>query len=207
MLFVCLLIAFDLYDTCIHHETKLSEFKKIFSSWVPEDTIMDLRNVLQTHPVNIEDAWFDIPDNLVRDINNLTQKNIESTVLYPDTLDTLEYLKERWYKLALISNLAKKYEKPLRDLIPNWTFDYEALSFKVWDIKPNPWIFSHIRDVSWIDFKNMVMVWDKLDMDVNWAQNVWMNWIQVDRKKKGWIHYAEDYIRISTLSDLKKLFK
>lgn len=200
------LIAFDLYDTCIHHDKNLREFKKILSSWIPEDTILQLRNILQTHPINIEDAWFNIPDKLIKDINDLTQKNIESTVLYPDTLDTLRYLREKWYKLALISNLAKKYEKPLRDLIPNWTFDYEALSFNVWEIKPNPGIFNHIKNESWINFKNMVMVWDKVDMDIKWAQNVGMNWIQVDRKM-NWIHYGEDFIKISTLSDLKKLFK
>ena len=118
----------------------------------------------------------------------------------------METLKNRWYKIAVVSNLAQKYEKPLRDLFPQGIFDYEALSFKVWELKPNPWIFEYLKDISWVDFKNMVMVWDKVDMDIKWAQNVGMNWIQVDRKM-NWIHYGEDFIKISTLSDLKKLFK
>ena len=197
------MVAFDLYDTCIHHPHKLSEFKKMFSSWVTEKTVFQLWDVLQTRPVNVEDAGFDIPDTLVQSINEHTENNIKSTVLYPDTLSTLRYLKDKWYKLALISNLAQKYEQPLRNLIPDGTFDYEALSFKVWELKPNPWIFEYVRDKSWIDFQNMVMVWDKVDMDVRWAQNVWMDGIQVDRKMK-WenIRYEKDYIKISTLSDL-----
>ena len=50
-------------------------------------------------------------------------------------------LKEKWYKLAIISNLSKEYEEPLRNLIPEWLIDYESLSFKVWEIKPNSKIF------------------------------------------------------------------
>lgn len=200
------LIALDLYDTCIHHPHKSSEFKNILRSWVSEKTIFELRNLLQTKPINIEDAWFDIPDAVISQINQYTQENIKSTILFPDTLSTLRYLKDKWYKLALISNLAQRYEEPLRNLIPNGTFDYEALSFNVWDVKPNPWIFEYVKNQSWIDFPNMVMIWDKVDIDVRWAQNVWIDAIQVDRRMK-WenIKYEKDYIKISTLSDLLEI--
>lgn len=201
------LIAFDLYGTCIYYNKNLLELKKILS-WISKNTISELRKILQTHPINIEDAWFNIPDKIIKDINKLTQKNIESAGIYTDTLDTLKYLREKWYKLALISNLSKKYEKPLRDLIPTWTFDYEALSFNVWEMKPNPWIFNCIRDKSWIHFKDMVMVWDNLDLDIKWAQKVWMNWILVDRKTE-WINYCEknNIVIVNTLDRLKDIFK
>ena len=203
------LIAFDLYDTCIHHPKNLTSYKKIFEDWnVPKETINELREILQKKPINIEDANFDIPNELITNINALTEKNIQWTVLYPETLDTLEYLKSKWYKIAVVSNLAQKYEKPLRDLFPQWIFDYEALSFKVWELKPNPWIFEYLRDISWIDFKDMAMIWDKENIDIQWAQNVWIDWIQIDRTMKWWdIRYERDFIKISTLSALKKLFK
>lgn len=201
------LIAFDLYDTCIHHPHRSSEYRNILSSWVSQETIEQIRELLQIQPVNIDDLWLDIPENLIKDFKNLDNKNIENTKIYPDTLDTLIALKERWYKLALISNLAQNYEKPLRNLIPSDIFDYEALSYKIWEIKPNPWIFNHIKNESWIDYKDMVMVWDSKKSDVNWALNVWMDAIQVDRKLAPWnIVYEKDYIRISTLSELMKLF-
>lgn len=201
------LFVFDLYGTCIYYDKNLLELKKILSL-ISKNTISELRKILQTRPINIEDAWFDIPDKFIKDINNLIQKNIESSGIYTDTLDTLEYLREKWYKLALISNLSKEYEKPLRDLIPAWTFDYEALSFNVWEMKPNSWIFNHIKDKSWIDFKDMVMVWDNLDLDIKWAQNVWMDWILVDRKTE-WINYCKknNIVIVNTLSCLKDIFK
>lgn len=201
------LIAFDLYDTCIHHEKNLSDYKKIFSHEnISDITIKNIRDILQKTPINIEDANFSIPKNLIDEINNLTQKNIATTVLYPDTIPTLNYLKSKWYKLAVISNLAKKYERPLRELFPKWIFDYEALSFNIWDIKPNPWIFESIRDQSGVDFNDMIMIWDKLDIDVWWAKNVWIDGIQIDRTmKEKWPIYKEDYIKISTLSELKKI--
>lgn len=203
------LIAFDLYDTCIHHPKNLSNYRKIFEdSDISKETIHELRDILQKTPINIEDANFDIPQKVISDINDLTKKNIEWTIVYPDTIKTLETLKNRWYKIAVVSNLAQKYEKPLRDLFPQGIFDYEALSFKVWELKPNPWIFEYLKNTSWIDFKDMVMVWDKLDMDVAWAQNVWMDAIQIDRAMKWWnIKYEKDYIKISTLSDLLKILK
>ena len=199
------LIAFDLYGTCIYYNKNLLELKKILS-WISKNTVSELRKILQTHPINIEDVWFNIPDKIIKDINKLTQKNIESAGIYTDTLDTLKYLREKWYKLALISNLSKKYEKPLRDLIPAWIFDYEALSFNVWEMKPNPWIFNYIRDESWIDFKDMVMVWDNLDLDIKWAQKVWIDWILVDRKTK-WINYCEknNIVIVNTISDLMNI--
>ena len=203
------LIAFDLYDTCIHHPKNLTSYRKIFEDWnIPKETINELREILQKKPINIEDANFDIPNELITNINALTEKNIQWTVLYPETLDTLEYLKSKWYKIAVVSNLAQKYEKPLRDLFPQWIFDYEALSFKIWELKPNPWIFEYLRDISWIDFKDMAMIWDKENIDIQWAQNVWIDWIQIDRTMKWWtIRYEKDFIKISTLSALKKLFK
>jgi FMN phosphatase YigB (HAD superfamily) len=203
------LIAFDLYDTCIHHPKNLTSYRKIFEDWnIPKETINELREILQKKPINIENANFDIPANLIKDINELTEKNIQWTILYPETIDTLEYLKSKWYKIAVVSNLAQKYEKPLRDLFPQWIFDYEALSFKVWELKPNPWIFEYLRDISWIDLKDMAMIWDKENIDIQWAQNVWIDWIQIDRTMKWWtIRYEKDFIKISTLSALKKLFK
>jgi len=203
------LIAFDLYDTCIHHPKNLSSYKKIFEdSDISKETIYELWDILQKKPINIEDANFDIPQKVITDINNLTEKNIKWTILYQDTIKTLETLRNRWYKTAVISNLAQKYEKPLRDLFPEWIFDYEALSFNVWETKPNPWIFEYLKNISWVNFRDMVMVWDKIDMDVAWAQNVWMDAIQIDRAMKWWnIKYEKDFIKISTLSALKKLFK
>lgn len=201
------LIAFDLYDTCIHHEKNLSDYKKIFShKWISQDTIKNIWDILQKTPKNIEDVDFWLPQYLIDEINNLTQKNIATTVLYPDTIPTLEYLKSKWYKIAVISNLAQKYEIPLRSLFLKWIFDYEALSFNVGEIKPNPWIFENIKNKSWIDFKDMIMIWDKLDMDVRWAKNVWIDGIQIDRTmKEKWPIYKEDYVKISTLSELKKI--
>lgn len=203
------LIAFDLYDTCIHHPKNLWSYRKIFEdSDISKDTILQIRDILQRTPINIEDSNFNIPQKVISDINNLTKKNIKWTKLYHDTIETLETLKKRGYKIAVVSNLAQKYEKPLRDLFPKGIFDYEALSFKVWELKPNPWIFEYLKDISRVDFKDMVMVWDKLDIDVAWAQNVWMDAIQINRAMKWWnIRYEKDYIKISTLSDLLKILK
>ena len=52
------LIAFDLYGTCIHYPNNVKGFREILSSWILGDTINNLRNILLTRPINIEDAGF-----------------------------------------------------------------------------------------------------------------------------------------------------
>ena len=196
------LIAFDLYGTCIDHT-----FKDVRIS-------RDLIQILKTKPITLKDIqewktekfWIKIQinDELIENI----KKDIEWTFIFPETLDTLKYLKSKWYKTAVVSNLSKDYADPLHRLIPEWNFDYEVLSFDVWASKPDKEIYQHLQSLSWIDFKDTVMVWDSLKADVIWSNNVWISPIHVNREtewiqemNKKWI----DFIQISTLADLKEI--
>ena len=150
----------------------------------------------------------------------MSKKDIAWTIVYPDFYreiilddekydDIIEYLKSKWYETAVISNLSKPYEEPLRRLIKEWKFDHEALSFNVWAQKPNPGIFEYIKNKSGIDYNKMILVWDSISSDVEWANNVWIKPIYINRwhnsnienVKKNWINF----IQISTLDQLKEI--
>ena len=196
------LIAFDLYGTCIDHN-----FNNIRIS-------SELKEIIKTNPITIQDIqewkvekdWvkFQIDNELAEKI----RKDIELTFLFPETLDVLKYIKSKWYKTAVVSNLSLDYTEPLNKLIPEWNFDYKVLSFNVWANKPDKKIYEYLKSVSWIDFKDIIMIWDSLKADVIWSNNVWItpihlnrweNWIKEINKK--WI----DFIQISTLTDLKEI--
>ncbi len=196
------LIAFDLYGTCIDHN-----FNNIRIS-------SELKEIIKTNPITIQDIqewkvkkdWvkFQIDNELAGKI----RKDIELTFLFPETLDVLKYIKSKWYKTAVVSNLSLDYTEPLNKLIPEWNFDYKVLSFNVWANKPDKKIYEYLKSVSWVDFKDIVMIWDSLKADVIWSNNVWItpihlnrweNWIKEINKK--WI----DFIQISTLTDLKEI--
>ena len=194
------LIAFDLYWTCIDHP-----FKNI-------ETPSKLKDMVTTQPITleeIEEKWENFWDDFkINDLIESTKKDIEWTFLFPETLETLKYIKSKWYQTAVVSNLSKDYAEPLHKLIPQWNFDYEVLSFDVWANKPDPKIYEYLKSLSWIDFKDIIMIWDSLKSDVVWSNNVWISPIHLNRSEewikevyKKWI----DFIQISTLADLKEI--
>ena len=195
------LIAFDLYGTCIDHPFKGG------LSW-------DLIKIMETNPITMQDIqewkiekdWKKI--QITNKLIEYIRKDIEWTLLFPETLEALKYIKDRWYQTAVVSNLSKDYAEPLYKLIPEWDFDYEVLSFDVWAAKPDPEIYKYLKSLSWIDFKDIVIVWDSLKSDVVWSHNVWISPIHLNRTEewikevyKKWI----DFIQISTLADLKEI--
>ena len=201
------LIAFDLYDTCIHYPKKKSDSEEILKQiWEKYQYYKELKKILQLKPVSIDEAnnilWNELSENTITLLKKSVQKDIEQVLLYPDFLPTIEKLKNSGYKTAVVSNLSKDYEIPLRTKIPQWTFDYEALSFDVWAMKPDPEIFGHLKKISWVDFSDMVMVWDLVNLDVKWAQNVWITPILINRSDKLKNHNDKDYTIIHTLSQL-----
>lgn len=203
------MIAFDLYGTCITTPCKEPFNKKMLSFFYDKiSAYKELRDILQLEPLDIDEANEKIkdkmPDDIIKILKESTQKDIAQAVLYPDFIDTIDYIKSKWYKTAVVSNLSKDYAKPLENLIPCNTFDYEILSFNVWAKKPDPKIFEQLKKISSIDYKDTIFVWDSVSMDVKWAQNVWIDPILIDRNTKNW-SYDKDFIVIHSLTELKKI--
>jgi FMN phosphatase YigB (HAD superfamily) len=173
---------------------------------------LELKNIVMTQPITlkeIEEKWKDFWDNFrISDTIEQIKKDISWTFLFSETLETLKYIKSRWYQTAVVSNLSKDYAEPLHKLIPEWNFDYEVLSFDVWAAKPDPQIYEYLKSLSWIDFKDIIMIWDSLKSDVIWSHNVWISPIHLNINEK-WIKEVHkkwiDFIQISTLADLKKI--
>jgi HAD superfamily hydrolase (TIGR01549 family) len=196
------LLAFDLYGTCIDHP---------FKGWLSWDLI----EIMEKNPITMQDVqewkieknWikFQISNELIEYIKN----DIKWTILFPETLEALKYIKSKWYQTAVVSNLSKDYAEPLYKLIPEWIFDYEVLSFDVWAAKPDPKIYEYLKSLSWIDFQDIIMIGDSLKSDVVWSSNVWITPIHLNRDDE-WIKEVHkkwiDFIQISTLADLKELF-
>jgi len=202
------LIAFDLYWTCIDHDFDNVSISK------------DLKEIFMNNPVTlkdiqewkIENEWVKI--ELTNDFIEKIRQDIQSTFLFPDTLEALKYIKSKWYQTAVVSNLSKDYAEPLHRLIPQWNFDYEILSFDVWANKPDSKIYKYLKSLSWVDFKDIIMIWDSLKSDVMWANNVWITPIYLKRTEeewteKEWIKEVKKLwikvIQISTLADLKEI--
>ncbi len=195
------LIAFDLFGTCMTHCP--SDFR----------LSLEIRNYFKSNPISVFDSeenikidWMDI--KITEELKNKVKHDLETTFLFPEVLEALKYIKSKWYQTAVVSNLWKDYAEPLHRLIPEWNFDYEVLSFDVWAVKPDSKIYEYLKSLSWVDFKDIIMIWDSLKSDVMWANNVWITPIHLNRSEE-WIKKVHkkwiDFIQISTLTDLKNI--
>lgn len=131
------------------------------------------------------------------------------SVLYPDTLETLEYLCSRSYTLGIISNTAKTREEMLYGLERNDMLKYFQGAIVISDgvnlcKKGCPEIFNLALTQDGIEPSNAVMVGDKYKNDVLGAKKCGIYAILVDRKKR--IKGGAEDAKISQISELKNLF-
>lgn len=221
------IICFDLYGTLIERPNSLKNLKKILKLvWV--EPLKEYRKTVQT---TTKDKIIDkyksthgsnrIIDSMIKAFQDHTDDEVSKTEVYWDTIEVLKKLQKKGYKIALISNLSQDFEKPLRDLITKEVqFDYEARSYDVWVMKPNPEIFYKILNdankdenkTSEYEIKDMLMIWDSMSDDIGWAKWVWMDAILIKRKrndseKTGQISYnwEKNLITIKTLKALYKI--
>lgn len=133
-----------------------------------------------------------LPD-LERDL----RADLESAVLFEDTLETLVTLRASGRKLGLISNLAAPYKAPFLDLGLAPYFDSARFSCDFGACKPSPEIFlAMARDLG-IPPRELVMVGDRVRSDVAGAEGVGMAAILLER-----IAALRSSESISTLRDL-----
>jgi len=217
------LIVFDLYWTLLKLPSKSikSKITKTITWFFNKDEVDKLRKIKKAQLIQEigmnkkeieEKSWVNLTQLQFNKLKKHTENVITNTVTYPDVLEILDYLKSKWYKIALISNLSKAYEEPLRKLLDG-VFDYEILSYKEWVRKPDYEIFKKMSEISWYEFKDMIMIWDSFKSDVLWAKNAWMIpiFLNLSSKKMELIKYDKEdensleLIQIHKLSDLKEL--
>lgn len=204
------IVALNMYDTWIDMRIKNNPYKKLFYKLWIQENIKELSKILQTTSRDIKDILpqkslerEDI-DLLLKQFNEDIQKQIQSILIYDDFIPTIDFLKKNWYQTAVISNLSKLYAYPVTHWEWKWKFDYEILSFDVWEIKPNIWIFQELQNKSWVDPSKVIMVGDSFVSDVKWSHNAWVYPIYLERSSK-WIQDNGRYTKISSLEDLKEI--
>lgn len=214
-------ILLDLYDTLIRYPKKIPEnLKKQIKAWnLNRDLIDSLYQVAQTQDKDLKslnDSHHIIAnEEAINALVEYTNNNVGNTKSFWDTIEVLNKIKDKGYNIWVISNLWKEYVQPFRDNFPKWFFDYEILSCIAWLKKPNEEILKRILDqansgrndedkLSEDEAKKiMFMVWNKINEDIAFANNVWIPGILMNRKAET-MHYDEKrwLIIIHTLYDL-----
>ncbi len=118
----------------------------------------------------------------------------EDEVLFKDTIDVLEYLKSKSYKLGIIANQKKGLEKRLDEFGILKYFELVIASEEVGISKPNKEILIiTISKVNCIP-QECVMIGDRLDNDIIPAKQIGMKTIWI---RQGLAKYQDKLIGIS----------
>jgi putative hydrolase of the HAD superfamily len=104
--------------------------------------------------------------------------------LVPNTMETLTYLKEKNYKIHLITNgflevQSIKMQASGLDMMIDSSFVSEVVGFK----KPDHRIFHHAINKVGGSIENSVMIGDDLSVDIIPAKEIGMTHIYFNRKK------------------------
>lgn len=132
----------------------------------------------------------------------------DDEILYQDTIDVLEYLISKGYKLGVIANQKKGLESRLEEFGILKYFNLVIASEEVGVSKPEKEIFNIALSKAKCQPNECVMIGDRLDNDIIPAHLIGMVtiWIRQGlskyQDKKMCINYVVD-----TLSELKSIFK
>ena len=181
-------IVFDAFGTLVKIGTSRSPYRKLMK-WLKANgrkpSIEDA-GIIMSNPVDIAQLakifGAELPEQLLKEINNDLHLELSTIELYADTVPTLQILKERGFKIALCSNLAMPYGEQLRKLLPDF-FDIVVCSYEVGAIKPEQQIYEVIQSHFGCEFSEMLFIGDHPILDVETPISLGMKARLIERHK------------------------
>ena len=183
-----IVIVFDAFGTLVKIGTSRSPYRKLMT-WLKANgrkpSAQDAKTIM-SNPVDVAQLarkfGADLPEQLLKEINNDLQLELSTIQLYEDTVPTLQILKENGFKIALCSNLAMPYGEQLRKLLPDF-FDTVAFSYEVGAIKPEQQIYEVIQSHFGCEFSEMLFIGDHPILDVETPLSLGMSARLIERNK------------------------
>ncbi len=116
------------------------------------------------------------------DLQRLLRDELDSVRLYPETVEVLQNLRTKGYRLAVISNVAKPYAKPVRRLLEPYIDEF-VWSFEVAAAKPDHAIFATLCQRLKCLPMRVLMVGDSWEADIMGASQFGMPAVLLDRQQ------------------------
>ncbi len=207
-------VAFDAFDTTVVYKKDPSTKWKwayglLFNN---TDIAHDEARKRNRYAMTQNISFFDLAelvkqtyDNISHDditsIYNTLQQELSTMKLYPDTTPTIQALQNKWYKIALISNLWKAYWEKLDTMLP--PLDMKWYSYEIWYQKPDKEIFQYIADTMWVQLSEILMIGNHGKHDFSAPIWHWMQSLLLDRKDNEITIPEKD--KIQSLSELQHI--
>lgn len=180
-------IVFDVYGTLASINDKRSPFARLLALGEQRGRpkSVDDARVLMGRPLTLQDAAIllriDLAPEELAGLESDLKWEVESIVLYPDVVPTIQALQAGGIKVALCSNLAAPYAPPVKALLP-MRLDFHAWSFEIDAIKPDRQIFEYVCEGLDCSPQQVLMVGDTPAADVEGPRAFGMQSILLDRR-------------------------
>lgn len=195
-------VLFDLYGTLAYSNNYVDELtlflRQNTNSMVNYNSAKEicLTNDISGYLLvaEIVDSSFEELYNLNIRINN----EVEDVNLYPETLQVLNHLKSKGYKLGLVSNLATPYKSPFFNHGLDNYFDESVFSCDVGLKKPDKRIYDLAMEKLGSLPENSIMIGDGYKSDYEGAKEAGLNAFYLDRTNSSQdsINSLKDIIRV-----------
>lgn len=130
----------------------------------------------------VKDFNLKIPDFVYEKLVGTWNKNAILSKIYPETLEVLQELKNRGYKLYLLSNTDQfSFEQINTKFQLNELFDKVYPSFETGLLKANIEAYKQILKENDLNAEDVIMIGDSVDSDIKSAERAGIKGILVDR--------------------------
>ena len=181
-------LVFDLYGTLVTRGAGPRAYREVINAMPPWNWLRARRAMLTQPIATISEfhAHFGVrrgpqPAHYER----LVREGLDAVELYPDSVPTLERARERGLRLALLSNLAAPYKRPVYDFELDARFDAVVFSCDVGLAKPDARIYELVSARLGLATEALVMIGDTRRDDVRGARAAGLHALHIDRGGRG----------------------
>lgn len=191
-------LVFDLYGTLVTRGEGWRAYRELIYTLAPWKWAKARRGALTLDLPDVSafrrhfGGRFGPPDE---HFERMVDEGIRAVELFDESLAVLDEARRRGLALALVSNLATPYKRPVFELGLAERFDVLVFSCEVGLAKPDAAIFEHAAARLGLPLAELVMIGDSRHDDVRGARGVGMAAIHIDPRGRG------DIRRIGELLD------
>ena len=198
------LVIFDLVDTLVNG-TGLPDMTALLEQSLGTETVarfIDSGNIDTLASVDLAMQKFASIITLSESQEKLVREWLEWSegFLFDDAIETLQYLKQNGYSIAIISNSPPTSHDQLANLQIKQYVDHAIFSFEVGTRKPEKEIFLHLLRKTNVNPSEAVMVGDSMKNDIRGAIVAGIDAVLLDRNNES--NYEP---RISSLLQLRDI--
>lgn len=184
-------VIFDLYDTLVYIADRSDPYQRLFKelNFTKSSEKRKARRIALTEDFRslselVEKIKPNSSINLKSYEEDIAREN-NSVAIFPETKTVLGKLREREFKVGLISNLSFSHKKPFFDLGFGEYFDKVFFSCEVGLKKPDIKIYQKMLQELNLEPYQALMIGDSLECDVYPPRSIGMKALHIDRKNEG----------------------